>query len=399
MSENEAGPRVVVARLAKEYPWVLAALAGGDVHLTGLSKLSSLMQPSNCLELLGRARGKTVREIDGLLAALSPKPDVPELLRALPHRATSTPVESWAAVLEPPKKSSAVERTIPMFDERTLGSPSNGDVSVTTLNPAPTSPSVSASPTSSPDLQLARSGASGTPSNDSATRAPKPTRRREKLRPLSDTRHALQLTIGTDLREKLERARDLMSHRNRSGTFETIVAAAVDLLLAKLERERLGKTKTKRVAKMTMKMSTDAKADVKADVNAELSLPNTSELVASAAATTTDHSRDESEPRQRILSSRAIPRGTRREVFERDGEQCSFVSKAGVRCDARSFLEIDHVHPKALGGGDSASNTRVLCVTHNRLAAEQAFGREHIRRKIREATDRHRARKRPLPRE
>jgi len=75
----------------------------------------------------------------------------------------------------------------------------------------------------------------------------------------------------------------------------------------------------------------------------------------------------------------------RREVFARDGEQCSFVSEAGVRCDARSFLEIDHVHPKALGGENSATNTRLLCATHNRLAAEQVFGRDYIHRKIRES--------------
>ena len=73
----------------------------------------------------------------------------------------------------------------------------------------------------------------------------------------------------------------------------------------------------------------------------------------------------------------------RREVFARDGEQCSFVSKAGVRCDARSFLEIDHVHPQALGGEGTSANTRLLCATHNRLAAEQIFGRDYVHHKIR----------------
>jgi len=87
----------------------------------------------------------------------------------------------------------------------------------------------------------------------------------------------------------------------------------------------------------------------------------------------------------------------RREVFARDGEQCAFISEAGVRCDARSFLEIDHIHPKALGGEDSAANTRLLCATHNRLAAERVFGRDHVQRKIRES--RTRRRRRPAQRE
>ncbi len=426
MSENEAGPRVAVARLAKEYSWVLEALAEGDIHLTGLFRLSAHMRPSNCLDLLGEARGKTVKEIDDLLAKHFPKPDVPELLRALPLRATAS---TTPTSVEPPKKSSAAERTIPMFDERVLGSPSDGvsaasaaasaaapaaafaaapavvfatvATPVTPATPAPApctdqgtlarelgstlvappSPSLVAGEIARSDLldqpsqppQSAQPAEGDPPSSMGASRP-----RKEKLTPLSESRHALQLTISAEIRQMLERARELMSHRHRDGSFEAIVGAALKVLLEKLERERLGKTKRTRQAR-TPSVAPAAAATAEQPVLAgeksfDCSLQTSHEASPSSAGPTNGPAR-----------SKALPRAVRRAVFERDGEQCSFVSEAGVRCDARSFLEIDHIHPKALGGEDTAANTRLLCATHNRLAAERVFGRDHVHRKIRES--------------
>jgi hypothetical protein len=68
-------------------------------------------------------------------------------------------------------------------------------------------------------------------------------------------------------------------------------------------------------------------------------------------------------------------------VFERDGEQCTFVDELGRRCPARAFLELDHRTPRALGGTGDATNLSVKCRSHNALAAERAFGREHIEKR------------------
>ena len=73
--------------------------------------------------------------------------------------------------------------------------------------------------------------------------------------------------------------------------------------------------------------------------------------------------------------------GVRREVFERDGEQCTFVDELGRRCPARAFLELDHRTPRALGGTGDATNLSVKCRGHNLLAAELVFGREHIEKR------------------
>ncbi|HEY3235160.1 MAG TPA: RuvA C-terminal domain-containing protein [Polyangiaceae bacterium] len=62
--------------------------------------------------------------------------------------------------------------------------------------------------------------------------------------------------------------------------------------------------------------------------------------------------------------------------------QCSFQEASGRRCQARALLELDHVQAQALGGSGEAGNIRVLCRAHNRLHAEETFGRQHVEKKI-----------------
>jgi hypothetical protein len=91
---------------------------------------------------------------------------------------------------------------------------------------------------------------------------------------------------------------------------------------------------------------------------------------------------------------RHVPRAVRREVYARDDEQCTYVDAEGNRCPARGFLELDHIHAKALGGSDEAANLRLRCRAHNRLHAEEVFGREHVLQQIHL---RHRKYATPLP--
>jgi hypothetical protein len=79
----------------------------------------------------------------------------------------------------------------------------------------------------------------------------------------------------------------------------------------------------------------------------------------------------------------SISRAVRREVFARDGERCTFADAEGHRCESRTRLEVDHIVPRALGGSDDAPNLRVVCRAHNRLRAEQDFGRDYVQSRIR----------------
>ncbi len=168
-----------------------------------------------------------------------------------------------------------------------------------------------------------------------------PSAPRARIEPLSESWYKVQLTASAGLKAKLERACDLMRHRNPSGDLAVVIDKALDLLLAKLEKERLGKVKAPRA-------STKPKPD---------SGPGTHR-------------------------PRAISVGVRRAVLERDGEQCTFLDEAGERCPARGHLELDHVEARALGGTNATSNLRVRCRAHNRLAAEDVFGKAHIAERI-----------------
>jgi 5-methylcytosine-specific restriction endonuclease McrA len=152
----------------------------------------------------------------------------------------------------------------------------------------------------------------------------------ERIEPLSEARYRVEFTATAELHEKLELCRDLMSHANPGRELSVVVGRAVELLLAELTKKRLARS---------------ARRD----------------------------------PLRRAKPGR-IASTTRRQVFERDGVRCTYVSPEGRRCDARAFLELDHVKPRALGGTDDADNLRVRCRAHNQLAAEQVFGRETVER-------------------
>jgi len=158
------------------------------------------------------------------------------------------------------------------------------------------------------------------------------------ITPLSETRHKVQFTASDALRKKLERAQDLMRHANAEGDLAVVVERALDLLLERLEKQRLGKTSRPR-------------------------------------------------PSREQSDTARVSRATRRAVFERDGERCTFTDAEGHRCPAKSWLELDHVIPRARDGTNDVGNLRVRCRAHDALYAEQSFGREHVERKIREHRD------------
>lgn len=166
---------------------------------------------------------------------------------------------------------------------------------------------------------------------------------RGQIEPLGDARYKMQITASAELCAKVERARALMRHRNPSGDLSVLVERAFDALLEKLEKERLGKS---------------------GRPQRNMRAPERTHDRATGHAT----------------ARMAIPRAVRREVFERDGECCTFENEEGTRCTSRDFLELDHIQLHAQGGEDTASNLRVRCRPHNRLHAEQTLGKEAVAR-------------------
>jgi hypothetical protein len=158
------------------------------------------------------------------------------------------------------------------------------------------------------------------------------------LEPLSEASYRLQLNTSPTLKEKLELARDLMSHANPTGDLAIVVERALDVLIEKLQKQRFGQT-------------------------SRPSRPR--EFDRSKAA--------QPEARARI------PNDTRRTLVQRDGLGCTYIGEDGQRCNARAFLQIHHELAWAKGGADTADNLRLLCRAHNHLLAEEEYGAGHIR--------------------
>jgi hypothetical protein len=283
LSEDEACRRIDVARLARRFPTLFPWLASGEISLTVASTLKPFLTEENQSQLFACVAGKTVLQTREALAALFPRPDVAASVRKLPERHMAPPAHS------------ASRETVPAPAQFVLAAASESAAVVEPRRPEQYAPTRRGAP---------------------------------PIEPLSEARYRVQFTASASLKEKLNRASDLMRHRNPSGDMATLIERALDLLLEQLMKERFAAAHRPRPAN--------------------------------------------------DITSKRVSNSTRRTVLERDGLQCSWVDTQGRRCESRAWLELDHRHPRAKGGGPGPENIRLLCRAHNRLAAEHAYGRDVI---------------------
>jgi 5-methylcytosine-specific restriction endonuclease McrA len=71
--------------------------------------------------------------------------------------------------------------------------------------------------------------------------------------------------------------------------------------------------------------------------------------------------------------TRYIPATIKQYVWMRDKGRCTHAG-----CESQHKLQYDHIKPLAKGGETSVTNLRLLCQTHNLLAAKCEFGEEKI---------------------
>ena len=90
LSEAEAYLRIAAARASREHPLLLTLLADGRLHLTAIAKLAPHLTLENREALLKRAAHRSKREIEELVAEISPRPDAPAVMRKLPDRRDGT---------------------------------------------------------------------------------------------------------------------------------------------------------------------------------------------------------------------------------------------------------------------------------------------------------------------
>lgn len=84
LSEQAAFKRITAARTARRYPVILERLAEGALTLSSIRILAPHLTGENVDALLDAAGDKSTREVEQLIAALHPQPDIAPSVRALP---------------------------------------------------------------------------------------------------------------------------------------------------------------------------------------------------------------------------------------------------------------------------------------------------------------------------
>ena len=97
MSEQVTAKRIWAARTARRFPVILEMVERGELHLSAIHLLARHLTPQNCSDVLRRARHKSSREIERLVAALAPRPDVASSVRALRRTVVDTAQGAAAA--------------------------------------------------------------------------------------------------------------------------------------------------------------------------------------------------------------------------------------------------------------------------------------------------------------
>jgi hypothetical protein len=145
-----------------------------------------------------------------------------------------------------------------------------------------------------------------------------------EVAPLSADLSRLHVTVSRRFLEKLEAARAALSHSHLGGSAEEILEAGLDLLLERHAKRRGLVSKPRR------------------------------------------------EPRP--AKPAHVPAHVKRAVWERDGGRCQWALDGGGICGSTHQVELDHVVPRGRGGPSTIGNMRVLCRTHNLLAARKVYG-------------------------
>ena len=155
--------------------------------------------------------------------------------------------------------------------------------------------------------------------NVSSARAP--ARSRDRIDPISDEKRILRVTVSKEFADDLARVKAALSHQISDGNLEKVLHACLKQVLQAVDRRRKGSGK----------------------------------------------GRDGS------TTGRYVPVDDRRDVWERGGEACAYVSDDGRRCGSTHQLELHHIDPFARGGPSSADNLMVVCRRHNAFHAARDF--------------------------
>src|SRR2546425_4058936 len=121
LSEDAACSRIEAARACRRFPLILELLASGSLSLTSVRLLGRHLTVENHQSVLGKARNRTRREIEALVAELAPRPDLPSAVRRLPcPKATLPPPAGPGPATRPVTPDPEVKTSVPSATPRPI---------------------------------------------------------------------------------------------------------------------------------------------------------------------------------------------------------------------------------------------------------------------------------------
>ena len=212
MAEGAAYKRVWAARVGRRFPLVLEMIARGEIHLTGVHLLARHLTEENHVSLLARARGRTKREIEELVAEIAPRPDMPSRVAALPVRSVRS-----TSTLQPPVAGDCPISPPPLAAGAVGGSTEGGHLGGRAPGPPPTL---------APAIE-----------------------RPALVEPLAPRRYQVRVTVGEEAHAALRQLQDLLSHELPDGDPAAIIERALAALLEQTLAKKAALTRRPRPAR------------------------------------------------------------------------------------------------------------------------------------------------------
>jgi 5-methylcytosine-specific restriction endonuclease McrA len=352
LSKSAAFYRKSAAELLQAFPEVIEPLRDGRLCLSTVAELAKVLTEENQDVVAPRFFGFSAREVQELVAELQPR-QVPST-RMVVTRVLSQSVASPVRVTQPRLT------TVPASD------PTSDSTADTDPNMVP------------PSRVL---------TSDFANGGGRLVSRRDEIVPLTVDVRRVHFNVGKRVVQKLEAAREGLSHAIPGATMEQVLEAALDLLLEKQARAR-GLVKRPRAKLVEAAPRAEAQAvDTKAQ-RLESPAPSDGQRTMTdgqwMVSATCSNARPEGRaidlpttgprPPRREGPREAIPAAVRRAVWDRDAGRCSWPLDGGGCCGSTHRLELDHVIPWAEWGPPTVENLRLVCGRHNAVAARRHFG-------------------------
>ncbi len=176
------------SKAALKFPVLFEMVERGEIHLSGIRALAKHLTEENHHAVLARAKHKSRRETEDLVAEIAPTPDVASRFVTLPLRKPTTMTQQ-----ESKHDSAAVAS----------------------------------------QLEAQRQVA---PSGNAAAR------KRDGVIPLSPRRYKVQITVGQETHDKLRELQELLSYQIPSADPASIIDRALSELLAKARKQKAALT-------------------------------------------------------------------------------------------------------------------------------------------------------------